>query len=80
MFECGDLCMPVNWTIDHSISYLKPQDSRNLITKQRVQHGDVLLFLRWLANRQGESGRQLAQLMLSDGSIVMLYDGEFQKI
>lgn len=78
MFECGDLCMPARWSATTDIRYLSAQ---NVVTSRRAQYGDIFLFMCWYAepNKFGDR-RQLAQLMLSDGSIVMLYDGEFQKI
>jgi hypothetical protein len=78
MFESGDLCIPVNWSAKTDIRYLS---ARNVTTSRRAQYGDIFLFICWYAesNRFGDR-RRLAQLMFSDGSIAMLYDGEFQKI
>lgn len=38
MFECGDLCMPVNWSATTDVRYLS---ARNVVTSRRAQYGDI---------------------------------------
>lgn len=76
MLESGDLCRPASWCETAKICYLFVPHGN---TERRARHYHVLLFIRWI-DREFSDQKQIAQFMLSDGTILMLYNGEFEKL
>lgn len=76
MYDSGDICIPTK-TGHGRVNYLS---ARNVVTGRKAAYSDILLFVCWHPEGSSYSDRRIAKFILPDGSIVMLYDGEFHKI
>lgn len=70
--KTGDLCVPA---ANCAVTYIDPTEY--FPTKIFARSNDILVFIGLSSNKIKS---QLAVFVLSDGSLVSLYDGEYKQL